>query len=238
MTIQKSDTIGDIVASNVNAAFVFNFYDVDFYSQGERTLEDACIEQNLPILTIIEELYGLDTGGAELPDFRHMKLKELSTYILRTHHKYTEKKLVYIKHTLDKLISFYGEDYPNLAKVKKVFDHLSVYLTVHMKHEEFVIFPSINQIEKNQRKPVDPTTIQRPIFSMREDHDHEVSTLRTLAELTANYTAPRNSDYTFKITYNAMRELAEDLKIHMHLENNILFPTAMKIACDIHQNLN
>ena len=147
---------------------------------------------------------------------------------MRTRHKFTEKKLVFIKNTLDRLIWSYGETDRNVILLSEMFGELSVYLRVHMKHEEFIVFPNIMKMARNSRRVASVwQTVQDPISSMMHDHNFEVATLKRLADLTNNYTPPQRSDYALDITYKAMKELEEDLKMHMHLENNILFPKAL-----------
>jgi regulator of cell morphogenesis and NO signaling len=226
MNITRFTAIGSIVADNPQAAGVFNHYGIDFYSQGKRSLENACLEENLPVISLVEELCALKDPVECLPDFRSMNLRTLSTYILRTHHRFTEKKLVFIKNTLGRLMWSADEPDGSVVHLNKRFQELSVYLTVHMKHEEFIIFPSIHALEKRGRGHLALQTIQNLIKSMVEDHRYEVMTLKSLSELTNNYMAPPNADYALTITYSALRDLEEDLKIHMHLENNILFPKA------------
>jgi len=239
MNVNKSDSIGFIVTNNHNAAAIFNYHGIDFYSQGGRTLEDACIGHNVAMSSIIEDLWELRNQSGNVPDFSKMNMIELSTYILRTHHKFTEKKLVFIRNTMHRLIGHHREDHSNLTLVRKTFEDLSVYLTVHMKHEEFIVFPCIHKMVKTKRMNLTTfQTIERPISSMIDDHDHEVMTLKKLAELTNNFAVPANADYALKITYNSMKELVEDLKIHMHLENNILFPRAIDFVSNINDNLN
>jgi regulator of cell morphogenesis and NO signaling len=233
MNFRKTDTIGFIVARNLQAASVFNSYDIDFYSQGNRTLQDACVEDNLSTAMVMEELFDLKEHD---PDFNTMDIVALSTYILRTHHKFTERKLVFIKHTIDRLIRIHGEEHEGLREIRKTFEELSVYLTVHMKHEEFIVFPFIQKMFRSAGKnDFVFRAIESPISSMIADHDYEVSTLRKLARLTDHYTVTRKADYSEKITYGAMKELDEDLKMHMHLENNILFPRATDFARGQHR---
>lgn len=239
MNINKSDSIGFIVTNNHNAASIFNQYGIDFYSQGSRTLEDACINDNISMSRIIEDLWELRDQRESMPDFGNMNMIKLSTYILRTHHRFTEKRLVFIRNSMQRLIIHYGEDHSNLAVVRKAFEELSVYLTVHMKHEEFIVFPYIHKMVKAKRVNLSTfQTIERPISAMKEDHDHEVLALKRLARLTDNFSVHSKADYTMKMTYNAMKELVEDLKIHMHLENNILFPKALDFAYSLGKNLN
>jgi regulator of cell morphogenesis and NO signaling len=238
MRIHKNDTVGLIAARNFQAASVFNYYGIDFYLKGDRSLEHACLDDNVAMPVLLEELSELkDKSGSR--DFQSMNLMDLSVYILRTHHNFTEKRVVFINHTLDRLIREYPNDRMDIRRIKKTFEDLSIYLTVHLKHEEFVIFPFIQKMVK-ARTTVFPKfeSLEHPIASMKDDHKHEASVLKTLATLTNNYALPANSDYALKIAFAAMKELEDDLKIHMHLENNILFPGAIRLAGTINTRLN
>jgi regulator of cell morphogenesis and NO signaling len=238
MHVDKNDKVGLIAARNFQAAAVFNLHGIDFYSKGDRTLEHTCLDHSVSVTAIMEDLVELK-DNPDLPDFLAMDLTRLSLHILRTHHRFTEKKIVFIRHTLERLAR---ERTPLSAKVEqlcKTFDELSIYLTVHMKHEEFIVFPFIQAIAKGRvRHFSDTTSIQHPIKAMTDDHLHEVAMLQKLGHLTNNYVLSSNADYALRITYGAMKELENDLKIHMHLENNILFPKAINLTDAALRHLN
>lgn len=235
MNVRKSDSVGLIVMNNVLAASVFSYYGVNFYSRGERSLEEACAEDQVSMASIIEDLSALNTHA---PDFKDMSMPELTTYILRTHHTFARRKIVFIHNTLDRLLTNSQVD-ENLLDVRKNFDELSAYLTVHMKHEEFVVFPFIMKMCRAKQTDLPNfNLIDHPFASMRADHQYEASILKTLSQLTDNYDAPPHADYALKLTYSAMKELEEDLKIHMHLENNVLFPGALELASSLSTTSN
>ncbi|MDZ4331960.1 MAG: hemerythrin domain-containing protein, partial [Flavobacterium sp.] len=48
-----------------------------------------------------------------------------------------------------------------------------------------------------------------------------------IAELTNNYTPPADGFSKFRVTYAMLADFEQDLHKHIHLENNILFPSAM-----------
>ena len=63
-----------------------------------------------------------------------------------------------------------------------------------------------------------------------EDNDKKpVIALREIAELTDNYTPPADACNTYKVTFAMLEEFEKDLHLHIHLENNILFPEAVKL---------
>ena len=104
--------------------------------------------------------------------------------------------------------------------------------------QEFMIFPYIKtMIKKRSSNSRMFKSIQDPIMAMKDDHDNEEKGFDILFDLTHNYRIPRKGYYVFKATYTAMKDLEEDLKIHMHLENNILFPKAINFELDLkHKN--
>jgi regulator of cell morphogenesis and NO signaling len=48
--------------------------------------------------------------------------------------------------------------------------------------------------------------------------------------LTLNYNIPPDACNTYSVTLKLLREFEEDLHIHVHLENNILFPKSLALA--------
>src|SRR5688500_2263492 len=113
MNIRKTDTIGFVVTQNILAASVFNTYGIDYYAHGSRTLEEACIDEHVPIVNLFEELWELGTPDIGF-EFANMDMIQLSAYILRNHHKFAERKVTFIKHSLNSLLSIFGEEHPNL----------------------------------------------------------------------------------------------------------------------------
>lgn len=228
MNAKKTDTVACIVTKDLRAAEIFNNYSIDFCFHGRRTVEDLCIEKKISIADIMEELWELDTNNSTSPDFTQMEIDRLTTYIMSTHHKYTEKKLVFIRNCLDRLIREHGTRHPALALLQKTFDDLSVRLFLHMNQEEFIVFPYIKKMvrKRNASSPIFQT-VETPITNMMRDHRQEGISFKRIDDLTLHYTIPKNGDYSYKVTYSALKELEEDLRIHIHLENNILFPKAI-----------
>ncbi|MEO9477419.1 MAG: hypothetical protein ABJG41_17875 [Cyclobacteriaceae bacterium] len=62
---------------------------------------------------------------------------------------------------------------------------------------------------------------------MMDEHDNEGSRFRSISVLSNGYTPPTDACNTYKLTYNLLKEFEEDLHVHIHLENNFLFPKAV-----------
>jgi len=48
--------------------------------------------------------------------------------------------------------------------------------------------------------------------------------------LSDNYSVPDDGCNTYRVTYKLLEEFEDDLHIHVHLENNILYPKALSLA--------
>src|SRR5688572_25328121 len=103
MNIKKTETIGSIVAQNIQASEIFNEYAIDYACHGERTLEHVCMEENVPIMSVLEELWALDAVNASIPNFDLMGIDTLARYITSTHHRYTERKITLIRNHIERL---------------------------------------------------------------------------------------------------------------------------------------
>ncbi|MEZ5812808.1 MAG: hemerythrin domain-containing protein [Rhizobiaceae bacterium] len=88
-------------------------------------------------------------------------------------------------------------------------------LEVHMKKEELILFPAI-------RRAV--VGLDAPIAAMRADHDDHEAEVRRIMQLTDDLTLPEGACRSWTRLYAEVGEFLDDLKEHIRLENDILFP--------------
>ena len=69
---------------------------------------------------------------------------------------------------------------------------------------------------------------QQMISMMEQDHVKEGDRWKKMSELTQHYTQPVGCNTVF-VTLNLLKEFYDDLLLHIHLENNILFPGALEL---------
>ena len=72
-----------------------------------------------------------------------------------------------------------------------------------------------------------------PIQMMMQEHDVEGERFSLIAELTDHYTAPSDGCTTYRVAYSMLKDFEADLHLHIHLENNILFPKAIELEKDL-----
>jgi len=76
-------------------------------------------------------------------------------------------------------------------------------------------------------------TVQNPIEAMMQEHTNEGDRFRKIEELSNNYTPPQDACNTYGVTLGLLKEFEQDLHLHIHLENNILFPKAIELEKEL-----
>ena len=231
-TLEKI-TIGEYVAKDFRTAAIFSKYGIDFCCKGNRTIEEACEKKNIDTDQLMDQINTvLATKNDSSIDFKIWPLDLLADYIEKTHHRYVEEKTQVILPFLDKLCKVHGANHPELFEINELFIGCAGELAQHMKKEELMLFPFIKKMAKaslTEEPIVKPQfgTVKNPIDMMMEEHEAEGDRFVKIAALTNNYTPPADGCSTFRVTYAMLADFEQDLHKHIHLENNILFPSAM-----------
>jgi regulator of cell morphogenesis and NO signaling len=61
---------------------------------------------------------------------------------------------------------------------------------------------------------------------MEAEHESAGHALSLIREITRDYALPEHACVTYRALMSGLEELERDLHLHVHLENNILFPRA------------
>jgi len=155
-------------------------------------------------------------------------LPELIHYILDTHHIYTRQALPRLQSLAEKVRIAHAGNHPELCVVERLVAEMTSDLLPHMLKEEQVLFPYV--LEPTPRPFFG--TVRNPIRMMQLEHETAGEKLVEMRELTMDYAIPDDACASYRALYDGLIELEADLHQHIHLENNILFPRALKIETD------
>jgi regulator of cell morphogenesis and NO signaling len=232
--------IGEYVAQDYRTASVFSKYKIDFCCNGHRTVSEACTKKGLDSQLLMDEvLLVLNSDSEETIDYNSWPQDLLIDYIEKKHHRYVEEKIPVLRQFLEKLCKVHGKIHPELLKIYELFIASAGELAAHMKKEELMLFPYIKRMVQAKLKNTSVEspqfgTIENPISMMMKEHDNEGQRFKQIAELTNNYNPPADGCTTFRVTYAMLEEFEKDLHLHIHLENNILFPKAIELQNSLH----
>jgi regulator of cell morphogenesis and NO signaling len=228
-------TLSEIVKDNFRTASIFEKYNLDFCCNGKRTLADACTEKGINSENIINEIKSI--GGSEgKKEIRpnDWQLDFLVSYIVNNHHSYVNRMLPVISAHIQKVASKHGENHPETKKIAEIFALINVEMKHHMMKEERILFPHIIKLVGLSNNGIGESTpyfgtIKNPIAMIEAEHQSAGDGMSEIRNLTNNYTPPDDACETYKISFKELKEFEEDLHKHVHLENNILFPKAIKL---------
>ena len=241
MKIQENQIIGELVAKDYRTASVFKKYGIDFCCQGNRTLNEACAAKKIDTNLVALDLNALiETQSESAIDFKSWPIDLLADYIEKKHHRYVEEKTLEIKPYLEKICRVHGERHPELLEISEHFNATAGELAKHMKKEELILFPNVRKMVKAKQensKLKEPPfgTVQNPIQMMMDEHSTEGERFRKIETLSNNYTPPEDACNTYRVTIALLKEFEQDLHLHIHLENNILFPKAIELEKELSQ---
>jgi regulator of cell morphogenesis and NO signaling len=228
-----TSTVGDIVASDFRTAGVFEQFGIDFCCGGRRSIAEACQTATVDPDVVIKALDALpdsDDSGDQVAGWSPDRIVE---HIVETHHAYVRWSLPMIGRYLAKLLEVHGARHPELAAVRIAFARLARDLEQHMVKEERVLFPYICELAWRDddcgHAPSPFGTVENPILMMEREHRAAADDLRTIRELTNNYTPPADGCTTYEVCLAELARFEADLHRHVHLENNILFPAAIAL---------
>lgn len=230
--LTTASTVGDIVAHDLRSASVLARHGIDFCCGGRRPLDEACRERGVDPDAVMRELDAL--GRTPTVDATTWPLDRVIDHILDTHHAYVRRQIPALRALTQKVVAAHGTRHPEVGTIARVFDDLGSELERHMEKEEQILFPYVRAMAAARlgrgRLPANPFgTVRNPIRMMEIEHSDAGDDMRAIRQLTDDYQAPDDACATWRACYTELAEFERDLHEHVHLENNVLFPAAVRM---------
>lgn len=226
----KEMKVGDIVTDDYRAAEIFKQQGIDFCCGGNQSLEQASKEKKLDIVALEYTLNNLDKVVTNnQPNFKEWNLDFLCDYIVNEYHKRVIIVLPQIMAYLDRIVQVHGKNHPELKEIADFFALINTELPIHQRQEENVFFPAIKElVSTSSSKSKAIITSQNSL--LMEEHELIGSTMDKINVLSKSCSVPVDGCNTYRVTYKLLEEFEDNLHTHVHLENNILYPKALKLA--------
>ena len=233
MTDPASKTMRQIVVESPAMIGVLEKYRLDYCWAGDKSLEAAVGEAGILLETVLSDMrLALTEFNAEQADWNSAGLDALMQHIVVRHHAYVRNELPLMERLVARVRQTRGRSDANtLAPLEKVFRFFKRELENHLRREEEILFPLIRQLEMASKSggelprfPFGP--IANPIGIMEEDHDAERRQIQKMLVFTGNYTGPAETANVFHALFERLEALESDMRLHVHLEDHILFPRA------------
>jgi regulator of cell morphogenesis and NO signaling len=232
----EATQVGKIVAEQPGVARIFEKHKIDYCCQGATTLVEACNRKKLDLAQVVDEIQQVVSlqNQRDETDWTVAPLAKLLRNIVDIHHNFLRTELPRISALAAKVNKVHGENHPELAEVLAKYESMRAELESHMLKEERVLFPAIEMMEVRQISGSFPFgSVANPIDMMEHEHAEVGTALKTLRELTGDFTPTAEACTTWRVMLEALENLEQDLHRHIHKENNILFPRAIELEAAV-----
>ncbi|MFJ5760101.1 iron-sulfur cluster repair di-iron protein [Neobacillus sp. NPDC093182] len=218
--------VRDIVNELPKTSDVFKKFRIDFCCGGNIPLSEAIAANGINEEAIMEELRVVFEKNSSAETDLEVWTKSDSTtiidHVINHYHHTSEEELSLLSPYVTKVSRVHGDSHPELLKVHELFYEFKKELMEHMAKEEAVVFPLIKQLAdgtaENREEAINM------IVELEKEHDHAGEILRQIRAVTSDYTLPLDACGTYRLVYKRLEDLEGLTFMHVHLENNILFP--------------
>ncbi|CAM2065272.1 DUF542 domain-containing protein [Sulfidibacter corallicola] len=237
--ITAQSRLGDCVAHYPALANWCLQNHLDFCCGGGRTLEAVAADREMTPQSLVEAMTAAvetteSRQGETLPRFGDDQAMELIEFILTRFHEVHRNQLDGLGTLSEKVARVHGEGHPEVLRIRQIVIEMTDELTSHMAKEEMVLFPLMHRMMgevPGSRGPgmlgMDP---RMPMQCMRREHDEAGDMIAEARKITNQFQPPADACTSFRALYALLEELERDLMLHIHLENNVLFPIFEKLA--------
>ena len=234
--IDVSTTLAEAVDAFPPLGREFERRGLDYCCGGGRSLGQACAEIGVDPDVTVAELAAVAAAMATTSGsvaWTTMSADVLVDHLEATHHRYLWDEMPRVTALVDKIVAVHGGRHPELVEVASCFGKVRADLEPHMLKEERMLFPMIRELATSTGMPsFHCGSLRNPISVMLSEHDAVGDLLARLHRLTAGYTPPADGCASYAACFAAMAELESDTHLHIHKENNVLFPMVVQLEAE------
>ena len=233
MTFTSATTVAELAAAEPATIAVFQKHGIDFCCGGKRPLEAVCAERSLSYDALAAEL--ASAGASVTPErvtWNARPLNELTAHIVESFHDPLSVELPRLLAMARRVDERHGAtSQRNARAIVAILEAFIADITPHTWLEESEIFPLIERLEAGLASAGEAQRFIAAQAALEAEHEEAGAHLAKLRAATGgNYAAPAGSCPTTTGLYYGLGELEALMTLHVHLENNVLFPRAHALA--------
>ncbi|MGH3279653.1 MAG: iron-sulfur cluster repair di-iron protein [Trebonia sp.] len=224
-TVDLVRTLADLVAENPARAVILDRAGLDFCCHGQRTLAEACAASGLDPAQVAGRLDAV--SDAPPADWAGGGRASLAAHVESTHHGYLHAELPDLVRLADTVRNVHSAHHPELVDMATLVAQIAASFEPHLATEETDVFPTIAKLEPGT---AGDEALAGRIATLVDEHTALGAQLARLRELTDGYRTPADGCASYRLLYDRLAAMESDTHMHIHLENNVLFPAALAEA--------
>jgi regulator of cell morphogenesis and NO signaling len=228
MQIDAHSQIGNVMSASPKAARVLNRLGVDPVRYGDLTIMAACERLGLSLSDLLRNLESLlAASGSEGPpaprEWEEASRTELVDHIEVAHHGYARQAFARLGPLIEEGLRTLEDQYPQLRQIQIHFRDLQEDLLPHFQVEEEQLFPVLRAMDHGGVWPPELSGEEQVFRIVGLEHEAVTELFKNLRILTEDYALPEGSGPLLRSILLGLRDLEDDLHVHIYLENHLLF---------------
>lgn len=225
-SISANTLVKDIVNEFPKSSDLFKKHRIDFCCGGNIPLSQTAEANGIDMDTLLAELKEVidksELGEIDLEVWTNSTSNAIIEHVITQYHDTLKEEFSMLSPYVTKVSRVHGDNHPELLRVYELYHDFRRELLEHMEKEEAIVFPLIKGLEENtvenRQEAVDL------IIQLEKEHDAAGAILKELRTVTADYQLPSDACGTYRLVYQRLEMMEGHTFMHVHLENNILFP--------------
>lgn len=211
--------LSELAVAIPGATKIFREYNLDFCCGGSAPLEVAAQQKNLNLAEIETRLANLQQQENREKNWSDAPYNELIEHIIERFHNRHREQLPELITLAEKVENVHADRKDCPVGTAALLEKIHAELSQHMMKEENILFPMI--------KMGNYAMAAMPIRVMEMEHDEAGQDVEVLKSITNHLTPPEDACFSWRALYSGINAFIDDLMHHIHLENNILFPSVL-----------
>lgn len=218
--ISPGTPLSEIATQHAAASRVFQRLRLDYCCHGGRPLSEACAARGLDTQSVIREILSEDHPDPSAELWNRAPLDTLVRHMVDHYHARLREELPALIAMARRVEARHGDKASCPRGLAQHLDSMQKELLAHLDKEERALFPAVLAGQGR--------LLAVPIRVMETEHEDHAAALSRSRELTKDHSPPPEACPTWRALYLRLREFELELMNHVHLENHVLFPRALR----------
>ena len=219
-------SVGELVKERLGRAKIFERFGIDYFCGGKESLRLSCVSSGVDLVAVVQELQDEEASGTKLAqmDWSKRAIFQLVDHIDESHNQFLKTELPRLLTVIDGLRKSYARSHPELFEIRDIFRNLTIELGIHVLNDERLLFPLCRAVGRAGAAPLKRTDPKNLVSVIQAGNESTAEAMKKIRDLTNHYAFPNDVGNSYKFMLQALRGLEADLHLHIHEENNVLFP--------------
>ncbi|OFY84613.1 MAG: hypothetical protein A3K10_00745 [Bacteroidetes bacterium RIFCSPLOWO2_12_FULL_31_6] len=174
-----------------------------------------------------------------------MGIERLMDFINVKYHSKEKDVLSNIHANIKQVLEEKNSDQPFIhfiENIEEIFRDLMDSFIKHCNKEDRILFPYIKKLielstGKTKLAQHQISLLKNPIQILESEHQKAVEIMLDLAKWTDHLDVQKNASVSYRLLIKNLKEFEKDFHMHLHIENNILFPKCIALEDELKKRI-